>query len=201
MKENKELVLYYILPYRQSFNPGGYYPSNETGCTSYRKASYSFFRENSVFFDDKEQLLNWFLANTDRQIPVVYRIKYLENYKGIDDVIQMTNLSSSFTGYYTILNKNCYAKFDAEKSEACEKNVWISLYLNPDGETYRIRDIYDEFAKRGIKIKCNIYEKNMDKTECFEFVGDPFYSPEKEDAKGKKLVLYRPSSKTFGRNN
>lgn len=52
-------------------------------------------------------------------------------------------------------------------------------------EKFILKDIYEEFGKRGIKIKYNVYEKNIDKTSCFEFVEDPFYSPGKEKAQEK----------------
>ena len=194
---NKDLELFYILPYTKHYNNGYHYHNDETCCTDYRPASVSIWNDAPLFFDEKEQLLNWFYQNADKPIPTVYRIKYVNNYLGIDDVIKITNLSNGKTGYYTALSEDSYAKYDASKSELYGKIVWEDCYsFRYDPKTlFRFKDIYDAFIKRGIKIEYNVYKKDIDEKTRFEFIGDPFYS--KEEAKGKKLVLYRPSLKSF----
>ena len=105
------------------------------------------------------------------------------------------------TKFYTAINKDAYAWYDVEKSEIYGKDVWNYCYryrYSIEGnEKFILKDIYEEFSKRDIKIKCNVYKKDVDKTEYFEFVGDPFYLSGKEKAKNKQLILYRPSSKSF----
>ena len=197
MEEKKDLELFYILPYTKSYNSGGYYRSDETCSTAYRSPSVSIWNGNPLVFDEKEQLLNWFYQNADKPIPNVYRIRYIANYLGVDDVIKITNLKDGKTEYYTALDEDSYAKYDASMSKLYDKNIWEYCYSfrYDDKALFRFEYIYNEFIKRGIKIKFNVYEKNIDKKECFEFVGDPRY--EKEKAKGKKLVLHIPSPKSF----
>ena len=197
MKANIDLELFYILPYTKSYDCGGYYRSDETCSTAYRPPSVSVWNGSSLLFEDKEELLKWFYNNSGKPIPAVYRIKYIDNYLGVDDVFKITNLKDGKTEYYTALSEDYYAKYDADMSKLYEKNVWVDYYLFRYGENASIRldNIYAAFSKRGIKIKYDVYKKAIDKKEFFEFIGDPFF--EKEEAKGKKLVLYRPSPKGF----
>lgn len=196
MNEKNDLVLFYILPYTKRYDSGGYYRNDDTGCTAYRPPSETVWTGNPLIFDKKEQLLKWFYENAGNPIPTVYRMKYIANYKGLNDVIKITNLGNGETKYYTALSKDKYAWYDTEKSERFGNVVWDYGYLKHfDNRPFKFDYIYEEFCKRGIKIKCNVYDSDIDKTDCFEFVGDPDY--EKEKAKGKKLILYRPSFKSF----
>lgn len=197
MNKKDDLELFYILPYTKRYNSGYHYRNDDTGCTDYKAPSMSIWKGNSLFIEDKEKLLQWFYENPDNPIPVVYRIKYLSNYKGLDDIIKITNLSNNKTSYYTILNKDKYAWYDTEKSEYYGKDIWQWDFLNNSNQTINIKDIYEEICKRGIKIKCNVFKKNIDKTECFEFIGDPFYRAESEKMKNKKLILYRRHPNNF----
>lgn len=191
MKEQTDLVLFYILPYTKRYSDGHHYYNDEISCMDYKSSNITIWKGESLFFDDKDQLLNWFYANTDKPIPSVYRIKYLENYKGLDDVIELTNLSSNVTTYHTILNKKTCAYYDVKKSESCGKDVWVPYPLDKTAETFDIRDMYDEFTKRGIKLKCDVFKKNIDKVNCFEFIGDPFHIVDAYKMQTKKLILYK----------
>lgn len=189
---DKELELFYILPYTKKYDSGGHYYNDDKCCIDYRPASESIWNGEPLVFDEKEQLLNWFIQNIGEPIPTVYRIRYIANYQGIDDVIKITNLNNGKTGYYTALNKNSYAWYDAKKSESCGKNVWDYHYtFEFDNKVlFRFKYIYEEFSKRGIKIKCNVYKNDIDRTNCFDFIGDPFYRIDREKMKTKQLVLY-----------
>lgn len=197
MNDNNNLELFYIVPYTKSYNSGGYYRSDETCSTTYRAPSESIWNGDPLFFDEKEQLLNWFYQNAGNPIPNVYRIRYIANYQGVEDVFKITNLEDGKIEYYTALSENYYAKYDEDMSKRSGKIVWKPLYSHKydDKASLRFVYIYDEFIKRGIKIRFNVYEKSFDERIRFEFIGDPLY--EKEKAAGKKLVLYRPSYKGF----
>lgn len=193
MNKKDELELFYILPYTKSYNSGGYYRSDETCSIAYRSPSKSIWNKEPLVFDKKEELLNWFYQNSDNPIPIVYRIKYIANYLGVDDVIKITNLKDNKTEYYTALSEDSYAKYDASKSELYDKNVWEECYSfrYDDKALFRFEYIYNEFIKRGIKIKFNVYKKVVDEKERFEFIGDLLSKKDRKEAEGKKLVLYR----------
>lgn len=197
MNDNKDLELFYIVPYTKSYNSGGYYRSDKTCSTEYRSPSESVWYGNPIFFNNKEQVLNWFYKNTGNPIPNVYRIKYIANYQGIDDVFKITNLKDGKIEYYTAVSENFYAKYNEDMSNHYGKIIWEYIYSHKydDKVSLRFKYIYDEFIKRGIKIKFNVYDKKTDETTRFEFIGDPLY--EKEKVKEKKLILYRPSHKRF----
>lgn len=188
MNEKNDLELFYIHPYTKHYNSGGYYRNDETGCIDYLPSSEYYEYKKPLIFDDKEQLLNWFYKNVDKRIPTVYRIKYIGNYQGLDDVIKITNITTGGTGYYTTLNKERYVRYDRKSSEKTDKFFWI------DALSYKcifeFKYIYEELIKRGIKPKYNVYKEDIDKTNCFEYIGDPFYYSERTKAEGKKLVLY-----------
>ena len=193
MNKKNELELFYILPYTKSYDCGGYYRSDETGSTAYRPPSESIWNGNPLIFDEKEQLLNWFFQNAGNPIPNVYRIKYIANCFGVDDVIKITNLENDETEYYTVLDEDFYAKYDEDLSKFYNKHIWedFDSFRYSDKELFRFEYIYKELIKRGIEIKFNVYKEKINKKERFEFIGDPFF--EEEQAKGKNLVLYRPS--------
>lgn len=197
-----ELELFYILPYRKSYNSGGYYRDDDTGCTAYRPSSINNINGSSMFFDNKETLLEWFYKNSDNPIPKVYRVKYISNYKGLDDVFKITNLSNGKTKYITAFDEEYYLVYDEETSKLCEKDVWCCIFCGRYSamreENIKLEDLYGEFLRRGIKIKYNVYKKkrfkkNIDKTSCFDYVGDPLLYPGKEEAQNKKLILYKSS--------
>ena len=152
MDEKKDLELFYILPYTKSYVSGGSYKNDDTGCIDYKSGHTRIWPGSPLFFDKQEQLLKWFYENTDNPIPCVYRIKYLSNYKGLDDVFKITDLANDGTRYYKVIDKYHFVWFDMEKSESCEKNVWQLGFLMDIG-TFRFENIYEEFDKRGIKIK------------------------------------------------
>ena len=191
MNKKDELELFYILPYTKVYTNGGYYKNDDTGCIDYKTGHTRIWPGSPLFFEEKEQLLKWFYVNNDKPIPKVYRIKYLSNYKGLDDVFKITDLANDATRYYKIIDKYHYVWFDMGKSESCEKNVWQLGFLMDINGTFRFENIYEEFDKRGIKIKnkSNLNKKNKGKIKGFDFIGDPF----SEKAKGKKLVLYKES--------
>lgn len=193
MSEINDLELFYILPYTKSYDSGGYYRSDETCSIVYRSPSESIQNGKSKFFDDKDKLLKWFYKNADNLIPKVYRIKYIANYKGFDDVFKITNLGDGNTKYYTALNKNTIICYDVINSESLEKYVWNYSYVPNQKDRFILKDIYKEFYERGIKIKYNVYEKiqeqNIDKKDCFEFIGNPFNSYGQKEITTKKLIL------------
>ena len=183
---NNELELFYILPHITNYNSGGNYRNDDTGCIDYSEPCLIICRGSSLFFDSKEQLLNYFYENAHKTIPVVYRIKYIDSYKGLDDVIKITDLSNNATTYHTMLNQYKCAYYNEEKSESCGKDVWEQYPSYISSEKFSVKDIYEELKKRGIKIKSNV-----DKIKYFEFIGDPFYREEREKMKNKQLILYR----------
>lgn len=189
MKEKNNLKLFYIQPYEKNYNSGYHYKNDDTGCMDYMPASETIWEHNAKIFDSKEQLLKWFYKNADYPIPTVYIMQYVGNYKGLNDVIKITNLSDDTVGYYTALNKEMYAWYDAKESKYFEKNLWKSGYTFNGKFSFEF--IYNEFIKRGIKIECNVFENNIDKRKNFEFIGDPFYRTDRETMKEKKLILYR----------
>ena len=148
MNDNKDLELFYILPYTKSYVSGGYYKNDDTGCIDYKSGHTRIWPGSPLFFDKQEQLLKWFYENTDNPIPGVYRIKYLSNYKGLDDVFKITDLANDGTRYYKVIDKYHYVWFDMEKSESCEKNVWQLGFLMDINGTFRFENIYEEFDKR-----------------------------------------------------
>ena len=200
MKQKDELELYYILPYRKSYNSGGYYRNDDTGCKDYIPPSINNINGASIFFDGKETLLEWFYKNPDEPIPQVYRVKYISNYKGLDDVFKITNLCNGKIKYLTAFDEECYLLYDQETSELCKKDVWCrnfyGRYSDKRVENIKLKDLYEEFSKRGIKIKYNVYKKkrfkkNIDKTSFFDYIGDPTVYPGKDEVKTKKLILYK----------
>lgn len=193
MNEKKDLELLYILPYTVDYYRG-----------KYRYVQDHYFKKiinhgKSLFFENEKELLEWFYKNANKPTPKVYRIKYIEKYLGIDDVFQLTNLQNGGTSYYTAFSKELYAYYRKSMSEDTGKYVWDTCrapYLpGRDGWEFDLEDIYKEFSKRGIKIKYNVYEskEKIDRYEHFEFVGDPVW--DKDEAKGKKLVLYMSNPK------
>lgn len=196
MKQKDELELYYIFPYTKSYNNASdvEYVVNNSSCESdYRIISEGEWNNNSRFFEDKDELLKWFCRNSNQPIPQIYRIKYIANYKGLDDVFKITDLSDGETKYYTALNENEIVSYDALKSEFLGKYVWDYSYVPNQKNRFVLKDIYKEFCKRGIKIKYNIYEKtqeqDIDKKECFEFIGNPYNQLGQKEIKSKKLIL------------
>lgn len=197
MNKKKDLELFYILPYTVSYNSGGYYKDDDTGGIGYNPPSKSVWNGDSLIFEEKEDLLKWFYKNAGKQIPTVYRIKYIDNYLGVDDVFKITDLKDDKTEYYTALSEDSYAMYDENNSKIYDKNIWKPVYAfrYDTNRKFRFEYIYEEFIKRGIKIKFNVYEKNIDIKTRFEFIGDPRY--ERKAAEGKKLVLYNPHPKSF----
>ena len=189
MKETNDLELFYILPYSKS------YDINNSSFSDYRIISEGSCNNNSRFFEDKDQLLKWFCKNTTQPIPQIYRIKYIANYKGLDDVFKITNLSDGETKYYTALNENEIVSCDEIRSELLGKYVWDYSYVPNQKNRFILKDIYKEFCKRGIKFKYNIYQKtnkqDIDKKECFEFVGNPYNQSGQKEIKTKKLILLK----------
>lgn len=189
----KDIEFFYVLPYIESYNSGGYYRSDETCSINYKAPSLNHINSIPLVFDDKEELLNYFLSHPGNPTPPVYRIKYINNYLGIDDVIKITNLNDNTTGYYTALNMDAYAKYDEVKSKMSNKNIWeyCYSYRYDDKALFNFEKIYNELIKRKAPIKYNVYKKNTDINKRFEYIGDPFY--EKENIKEKKLILYKPN--------
>lgn len=191
MNKKNDLELFYILPYTKKYNTGHHYYNDEICCNDYKDASFSIWYGDSLFFETEKQLLSYFSQNAHNPIPIIYRIRYMENFKGLDDIIQITNLGNNTTGFYTMLDKNRYAWFNLKISEFCGKNVWQDDILKNDEGNFRLKDMFEEFSKRGIKLKCNVLKKNIDKTKCFEFIGDPYYIGDAIQMKDKQLILYR----------
>lgn len=187
---NKELELFYILPYTKNYNSGGHYYNDDKGCVDYSPASVDTWTCSPLIFDKKEQLLNWFCQNPDKPIPIIYKIKFIANYQGVDDVIKITNLNNGKTDYYTALSKNYYAWYDEHSSKLHNKIIWDYRYMH---EIFNFDYIYTGFSKRGVEIKFNAYKNDdaTDKINCFEFFGDIFYCEERKKAKNKTLILYR----------
>ena len=194
MKEKTDLELFYILPYTKSYDKNGvaYYPINNSSL-DYKTIIEGHWNNKSIFFDNKEQILKLFCKNSNQPIPTIYRIKYIANYKGLDDVFKITNLCNNETKYYTALNKNKIICYDVINSEFLKKYVWNYSYVPNQNDRFILKDIYKEFYKRGIKIKCNVYEKtqeqDIDKEDYFEFIGNPFNSYGQKEIKTKKLIL------------
>lgn len=189
--EKKDLELFYILPYTKKYNAGHHYYNDEICCNDYKDAFFSTWYGKSLFFETEKELLNYFYQNSHNPIPVVYKIRYVENFKGLDDVIQITDLGNNTTAFYTILNSNSYAYFNFQISEFCGKNVWQDCIFPIEESNFRLKDVYEGFSKRGIKLKCNVLKKNIDKTKLFEFIGDPYYIVDAIQMKDKQLILYR----------
>lgn len=190
MKKN-ELELFYILPYTKKFNASHHYYNDEICTNDYKDASFSTWYGKSLFFETEKELLNYFYQNPHNPIPKVYRIKYVGFFKGLDDVIQITDLRNSTTSFYTILNSNSYAYYNFNISEFCGKYVWQDVIFPMEESKFRLKDMYEEFSKQGIKLKCNVLKKQIDKTKFFEFVGDPYYIVDAIQMKDKKLILFR----------
>ena len=83
--------------------------------------------------------------------------------------------------------------YDEEISELCKKDVWCrnfyGRYSDKRVENIKLKDLYEEFSKRGIKIKYNVYEKKRFKKNID--IGDPTVYPGKDEVKTKKLILYK----------
>ncbi len=47
-----------------------------------------------LFFKKEEKLLHWFYLNDGIPIPKVYRVKYWESFKGLNDAIEITILQT-----------------------------------------------------------------------------------------------------------
>ena len=148
-----------------------------------------------MVFDKKEELLNWFIQNAGNPIPTVYKVMFLANYQGVDDVIKITDLGDGVTYYYTALSENEYAFYKESSCKFDNMITWIYEYCfkHDRKKTFYFDFLYEEFIKKGAKIKYNVYKENIDRTNCFEFVGDPLCYANREEAKGKKLILYKPS--------
>lgn len=188
---NKNLELFYILPYTKKYNAGYHYYNDEICCNDYKDASFCIWQDDSLFFETEEQLLKYFYQNSHKPIPEVYKIRYIENFNGMDDVIQITNLGNNVTSFYTILNSKSYACYNFKISNFCRKYVWEDDYISKVETKFRLKDMYCEFSKRGVKLKCDILKKNKDKTNNFEFIGDPYYIVDAIKMKEKQLILYR----------
>lgn len=63
MDKKDELELFYILPYIKTYDSGGYYRSDETCSINYIPPRESIYLNRSIFFDDKDELLQWFYKN------------------------------------------------------------------------------------------------------------------------------------------
>lgn len=190
--EKKDIELFYVLPYTKKYIAGYHYYNDDICCNDYKNASFNSWYGNSLFFDTEKDLLNYFYQNPHNPIPIVYKIRYVGNFKGLDDVIQITNLLNNATGFYTILNPKSYAYFDFNSSEFCGKYVWRDNFLKQIEESkFRLKDMYEEFSKRGIKLKYNVLNTHLDKTNFFEFIGDPYYIVDAIKMKDKQLILYR----------
>lgn len=193
MNEKNNKSLFFIIPYETVYHNGGYFYDDETCATGYRPSSTDTFIGDPLIFDKSSDLLQWFYENaTKKTIPRIYKINYIGNYKGLDDVIKMTNLSNNETKYYTALNQEYCACYLGKESERCNKYVWDYFLTRPFGSMLSLKQIYKAFSERGIDIKCNVYENNEDKRKCFEFCGEPSLPRNREKIKTKKLILYRP---------
>ena len=196
MNENNDIELFYIYPYTISYNSGGRYYNDETCSFGYRSPSESVWYGNPTFFESKEELLNWIIRNNGKPIPTIYRIKYISNCFGVDDVIKITNLNDGKTELYTIVRKIeystfTYAIYDEKKSEDYKVNVWEYIFGGDSKSKIQLEAIYKEFVKRGIKLNFDITEKSLDRREIFDFVGDPLVK--RKEFQGKKLILHYPT--------
>jgi len=195
MDKKTNLELYYILPYTKKYNAGHHFYNDEICCSDYKDSSFSTWYGNSLFFETEKELLNYFYQNPHNPTPEVYRIQYIGHFKGLDDVIQITELRNNSSGFYTILNKDSFAWFSFKVSEFCGKYVWQDTIFPIEESRFILKDIYKEFHKRGIKFKYDVLKKNIDKSKWFEFVGNPYCIVDAIQMKDKQLILYRYNPK------
>lgn len=132
-------------------------------------------------------MLNWIIRNNGKPIPTIYRIKYISNCFGVDDVIKITNLNDGKTEYSTFT----YAIYDEKESERYKVNVWEYIFDGDSKSKIQLEVIYKEFIKRGIKLNFDITEESLDRREIFDFVGDPLVK--RKEFQGKKLILHYPT--------
>ncbi len=180
MNEN-DIELLYIVPYEISYDGGEYYYSDEINSDVYIPAHTSTYKKSPLFFDNIKQLQKWFYKNAGNPIPKVYRIKYLSTFKGIDNVLKITNLQNDKTRFFSILNKEYSLEHDVRGSILYKNNIWEEVLNKFVG--FNLRKIYNEFQKRGVKISRSNNELK------FDCICDVYYESSKME--GKKLVLNR----------
>ena len=120
-----------------------------------------------IFFDNFDEVKEWFLNNIGQPIPVIYIIQYIESFEGVSDVIKINFIKNPNDGqYYTAVNKNLIIKYiESDKK-------WLQCgYFTTNNPLYYFEEIYKAFEKRGISLN-NVYENNKDRISSFDVLDE-----------------------------
>lgn len=109
------MELFCIKPYELSYSNGfSYYHDGRYIDVS---PHVSKIEQGFLFFEKEEELLNWFYLNDGIPIPKVYRVKYYESFKGLNDVIEITDITNTTHEIYTLWNKQYNLEYDFRLSD------------------------------------------------------------------------------------
>ena len=100
--------------------------------------------------DNEIDLINYILSKKANK-KYIRQVEYLRYFADKSDVIKITDLSNNIK-YCSAINCDYYAIYDEEESINKGEYVW-------NYELGDIRDLYDEFRKRGISFENDIYKK------------------------------------------
>ena len=100
--------------------------------------------------DNEIDLINHILNNKVNK-KYIRLLEYLRYFKGESDVIKITDLSNNIK-YCSVMNNDYYVTYNEEESINNNTIVW-------NYELGDIRDLYNEFRKRGIVFENDIYKK------------------------------------------
>lgn len=141
------MELFCIEPYELSYSDGfSYYHDGRYINVS---PHVSKNEKGFLFFEKEEELLNWFYLNAGIPIPKVYRVKYWESFKGLNDVIEITDITNTTHEIYTLWNEEDNLEYDFSLSEKYQKDIWKE---NPIS-FFSLLPYFKEFKRRGIIFK------------------------------------------------
>lgn len=191
----KNLNLYYFVPYRTYHNEGGYYKS-DYGYTRYADASdYKSYSAYQIF-ETKEQLADWFCQHAEEgyNIPTIYIARFIGRHLSVDDVIEITNLKDNTIGYYTVLDEETYAAYDDYRSKLRDAIIWERRPLGDEvdvkNQNFRVKAIYEALKERDVQMKHDISDPEVNREEEFFYRGSLQYAY--DDTISGKVVLNQP---------
>ncbi len=127
------------------------------------------------FFENSEEIKQWFLENIGCPIPQIYKLEYLEVFEEVKDVIKISDVGNDNYTYWTAVNKNSLIKYLIEKKEWREY-----VRFGVESPLRFFAAIYNAFEERGIKLN-NVFKNNNDRISEFDVLNEIGFAKTERD--------------------
>lgn len=156
----KDIIIYELSTVNGVFHAGGRYYNDEICEYVTKYGSYEVLKGDKLYFESLSKIFDWIVENAGKIIPEIRTIEYIGDYKGLTDVIKITNLSKGDISYYTAVNKKEFLiYYEGNNYWKISTNGYPIKYIN------NLKYIYNLFEERGVTLKNNVFKTGKERIE------------------------------------